>query len=108
MFKGYEEYAKQGNAFCSKCGVRAESKNIMSRSVFPLMPPLLEVWEAGLLAHKHDDQDFFGLKDPEVNRDLASHLIRYLKCTDNDVEGLRVLLCVHRWQHDEGFVPVIF
>jgi hypothetical protein len=97
----------KGNAFCRHCGVRGYSKNLMSRSVFSYPSPIVESFEYRIRAHTHDGQHFFGLVDLERGT-LAQHLIEFLRVSNNDYEGLKILLCVHSFRHDEGFTPEVW
>lgn len=107
-----------GNCECKHCGLRGTSKNVHTRSVFPLFegrPILLASYEANIKARKDPDEPgtyLFGSKarDWGVEGDplfsLADTLINYLQTRDAKIEDLRILLCVHEWVQDEGAASV--
>ena len=105
---------KKGVAGCKLCGLRAYSKNVRSRSVFPIFdghPRMLESFEAGIVARSNPDdssQYLFGSRAQDWSKDdaptisLADYIINYLQMPDAKPEDLRILLCVHDWVQDEG------
>lgn len=105
---------KHGVAECKLCGLRAYSKNVRTRSVFPTFegrPLLLESYESMMVARRDPEragQYLFGTnsrdwtKEDAPYRTLADQLIDYLKTPDAKPEDLRILLCVHDWVQDEG------
>lgn len=108
----------KGNCGCRICGLRGWSKNVMIRSIFPNFGDdyVLESFERQMIAefNSEKNQYLFGSKrerysqetDEYVPMTLAETLIEYLQRSQNNYDGLKVLLCVHDWVQDEGTASV--
>lgn len=101
-----------GNVGCKNCGLRAHSKNVTCRSVFPIFEnSTLWMYEATIKARKDPDKQgeyLFGsnavdyTKDSEPEIGLGQTLINYLQHPQSKIEDLKILLCVHDWVQDPG------
>ena len=103
-----------GNCGCKVCGLRGWSKNVMTRSIFPIFNAeqyALEGVERSIVAREDPNrpgQYLFGTKaqdwsvESEPYFSLADVLIKYLERSDAALDDLRILLCVHEWEQDPG------
>jgi hypothetical protein len=110
--------SERGNCGCRLCGLRGWSKNVMTRSVFPDYGEdyALESFENGMTGEWSEEkqQYLFGSRyeryNPETGEytllSLAETLIAYLQRSNNNYDGLKVLLCIHDWVQDEGTATV--
>lgn len=111
----------QGNCGCRICGLRGYSKNVHTRSIFPIFPNddyVLESFERNITAEWNESakQYLFGSKREVYDREkqeftgelmsLADLIIDYVKRCGGDIENLRILLCVHDWVQDPGTATV--
>lgn len=110
--------SERGNCGCRHCGLRGWSKNVMTRSVFADFGDdyILESFDSTMLAEWNEKtkQYLFGSKrhrldkekDDYVTMTLAETITEYLTRSNNNYEGLKILLCVHDWVQDEGTATV--
>ena len=115
--------AKTGNAGCTKCGLRASSKNVTCRSVFCIWPDdekeyLLQMFENCIAVKSgvewNDKKiDMIGVR-PTVTRandkgggcpDIAE-LVGSIVKSGLTPEEARAVLCDHHWVQDKGTATV--
>ena len=107
---------KPGNAECTRCGLRASSKNVQIRNVFPIWPEEneheCESFEMGIWIDvvTNDDNSVIvmtGVKPGVKNTKTGKHptLGKYI----NDMIGsgltgdeIEAVLCNHQWKQDPG------
>jgi hypothetical protein len=108
---------KAGNAGCVLCGLRASSKNVAIRNVFPIWPETCQIgnmFDLCMRIQCFDGHDMFGLnvgihKQKESEPDgkvFADFLKDFILNYDPKMEHLHKLFCGHQWKQDRGTATV--
>lgn len=113
------EKSKVGNAGCVLCGLRASSKNVAIRSIFPIWDVEndynLQMLENAVKVTSKDGNDYFGIATYVHEKDRAEGktdswvFVQWLKevvRVDPELESLEKLLCAHQWRQDRGTATV--
>lgn len=101
-----------GNAGCSLCGARASSKNVATRSIFPIYTGdnqyLFQMYENCVMVEKGDK---WSIKphvrhrdksdEPPTMREFIADAAKLLK-----PEELGQIFCNHHWMQDKGTATV--
>ena len=113
---------KVGNAECVLCGLRASSKNVAIRSVFPIWAETdslqrepnevaLEMLESCVRVTDKDEQTFFGMHKGvhaeqrakgKTDAWVFAQWIKEVVRIDPELKHLNKLLCAHQWRQDPG------
>lgn len=110
---------KVGNAGCVLCGLRASSKNVAIRNVFPIwddkLDYSLQMLESCVRITSKDENDYFGMaahvyeKDRAKGKTDAWVFVQWFKEVvriDPELKNLEKLLCAHQWRQDRGTATV--
>lgn len=106
MYKG----ERPGDAGCSKCGLRASSKNVVIRSVFAVWPDGMDspsMYEHLVAVHHYEGHPFWSCKpgavlEGKTPEETFAGIVRY--GVEHDV--LDIYLCNHSWKQDPGTATV--
>ena len=111
---------KPGNAGCTKCGLRASSKNVQIRSVFPIWPReetgyACQVFETGIRIK--DVEWDIGPEDVTITMTAVNPRITNKETGEHPTLGkfindmirfglngdeIEAVLCDHQWKQDPG------
>ncbi len=109
-------YDKQpGNAGCIKCGLRASSKNVIIRNVFPIWPEeheyICQSYEMGIciddVKFNEDTVTMVGVRPHVINtktgkKPSIGEYIRDMINCDLTGDEVQAVLCEHLWKQDPG------
>ncbi len=108
-----KQVEKIGNAGCKKCGLRASSKNVMFRHVFPIWPDddlKIQYMEHSLQIITKDDRDYVFVNPCEGINPARAMAVWFKEVHDHNPAkyeaNVKKLLCLHDWRQDRGTATV--
>ncbi len=100
---------KLGNAGCTQCGLRASSKNVMCRSVFPCWPDedhIIRMMEGMVRMHNHKGIEYIRIISYDEQAPATAMGLWFKTVYDHNPAkydgNLKKLLCYHTWKQDRG------
>ena len=98
-----------GNASCTRCGLRASSKNVAIRHVFPCWPEhdsMLSYLERAVRITSYEEKDFVRVLMHDEQSQGAAMAMFFKSVYDHDPDNyesnVEKLLCAHTWKQDKG------
>ncbi len=105
--------AKLGNAKCTKCGLRASSKNVALRSVFRCWPDddgYLSAIENMVRIYTHEEHDYIRIIHHDDQTPAQAMTLWFKSVYEHNPakyeRNIEKLLCSHTWRQDRGTATV--